>query len=120
MTPKQAVQLGRTIAAARIKRGLSYRQLEDVSGMPTTWLFKLERGQMVNPDPSRLARLAEELNIPPERINRLTSNQVSEALPGMRTYFRAKYDLTQAEIDDIERYVQKIRRNGGRDAADRA
>jgi len=32
-------------------------------------------------------------------------------LPGVRTYFRAKYDLSAEEIDQIERTVEDIQRN---------
>jgi hypothetical protein len=32
---------------------------------------------------------------------------VAESLPGIRTYFRAKYDLTSKQIERIEQYINR-------------
>ena len=32
-------------------------------------------------------------------------------LPGMRTYFRAKYDLTPEQIAQVERYIARIQKD---------
>lgn len=109
MTPTQAKQLGAVIAKARAKKGLSIRDLAAKLGVHTSWVGFLEQGRYVDPAPDRLARIAELLDIPAARMNRLTRGAVSEGLPELRTYFRAKYDLSPEQIEQVERYVRRLR-----------
>jgi len=108
MTHLQAKKLGSYIATARRGRGWSYRQLEEQTGLPRSWMFRIERGDYTAPDPARLTRIAEMLELDPERIDRLTHGQVAASLPTVRTYFRAKYDLAPEQLDRIERYVKRV------------
>jgi transcriptional regulator with XRE-family HTH domain len=110
MTEVQARELGRLFKQARRARKLSLRSLDELSGASYGWLTRLERGQMMAPAPSKLTKVAEVLGIPPERIDRITRGQVSRDLPPIRTYFRAKYQLTPQEITQIEELFDRIRR----------
>jgi transcriptional regulator with XRE-family HTH domain len=110
MTPSQARQLGLLVAKARARKGMSLRDLSWKVGVHTSWLGRLEQGDFADPAPDRLARVAEELDIEPGRIDRLTKGSVADGLPGMRTYFRAKYDLTAEQIAQVERYIERLRR----------
>lgn len=111
MTLVQARDLGRMIRTARKRKGLSKRELAWQISVDPSWLVRVERGEYMNPAPDRLARIAELLEIDPERMDRLTGMTMGETLPGMRTYFRAKYDdLTPEQIERIERYVERLRR----------
>lgn len=65
---------------------------------------------MRSPAPTKLTDVARVLGIPPERIDRITRGQVSSELPPIRTYFRAKYQLTTEEIQQIEEVFDRIRR----------
>lgn len=109
MTPTQAKQLGAVIAKARAKKGLSIRELAAQLEVHASWVGFLEQGRYVDPAPDRLARIAELLDIDASRMDRLTRGAVSEGLPELRTYFRAKYDLTPEEIEQVERYVRRLR-----------
>jgi transcriptional regulator with XRE-family HTH domain len=111
MIREQANRIGRMIATARRNKGWSLRQLSNETGISHTWLLKLERGEYLTPAPDLLIRVADALNIDPERIERIVKGQMSDSLPGVRTYFRAKYDLNAEEIDQIERTVQDIQRS---------
>ena len=111
MTKEQAKRIGRMIATARRNRGWSLRRLSTESGISPPWLLRLERGEYTTPAPERLIRVADALHVDPERIERIVKGQISENLPGVRTYFRAKYDLTLEEIDEIERTVQAVQRS---------
>src|SRR4051794_33264122 len=113
MTTAQAQRLGRYIARARQRAGLSVRQLETEHGVPWSWVARLERGHFERPDPSRLARLAEALAIDPKRLDALSGGQMSRSLPETRTYFRAKYgELSEEQAAQIERYVERLRKKG--------
>lgn len=110
MTPSQAKQLGSLVAKARSRKGVSLRDLAWRVGVHTSWLGRLEHGDFADPAPDRLARVADALDIEPERIDRITKGAMAEGLPGMRTYFRAKYELTPEQVEQVERYVRRMRR----------
>lgn len=107
MTPTNAKRLGQMIANARKRRGLSMRALADKLSISFAWLKQLEDGEYLDPSPDRLARIAEALDIEPARIDRLARGAVADSLPGMRMYFRAKYDLSPKEIDQIVKYMDR-------------
>jgi transcriptional regulator with XRE-family HTH domain len=109
VTAAQAQTLGKLIAKARSGRGLTTRELADQVGVAHGWLSGMEAGRFLEPAPDRLARLADALDIEPARIDRITKGSVSEGLPGMRTYFRAKYDLTPEQIGKVEGYIRRLR-----------
>jgi transcriptional regulator with XRE-family HTH domain len=120
MTEAQARQLGKLIARTRERKGWSFRQLVRESDIPQTWIVKLERGDFASPAPERLARLAEVLDIDPERIDQITRGYLSESMPEVRTYFRSKYDLPDGAIGQIEDLVTELREEyGGNGAAKR-
>lgn len=104
----QARQLGRLIARARAKKGLSLRDLQQQVGIPRSWLGYLEQAGPVSVDPERLTRLAEALDIPPQRIDRITKGAITGNMPEPRVYFRAKFDLTADEAAEVERYIAGI------------
>lgn len=104
-----AQRLGELLAQARTRKGLSIRAVAELVDISATWINDVERGRFPNPAPDRLARLAEALDIPAARIDRITKGAVSSGLPEMRTYFRAKYDLSPAQIEQVERYVRRLR-----------
>ncbi|MGA2454252.1 MAG: helix-turn-helix transcriptional regulator [Solirubrobacteraceae bacterium] len=111
MNDAQAARLGRLLAQARRKKGLTLRAVAEVADVSHLWLSRVEQGFFNQPAPERISRVAEALDIDPERINRITKGHVANNLPGVRTYFRSKFDLTPGEIDEIERTVSDIQRN---------
>jgi transcriptional regulator with XRE-family HTH domain len=111
MIREQANRIGRLFATARRNKGWSLRQLSNETGISHTWLLKLERGVYLTPAPELLIRVADALGVDPERIERIVKGQMADSLPGVRTYFRAKYDLSPEEIDKIERTVEDLRRD---------
>ncbi len=111
MTEVQARELGRLVKRARSAQGLTLRALDELTGVSYGWLGMLERGKITKPAPSKLTKVAEALDIPMERIDRMTRGKVSSDLPAIRTYFRTKYKLDPQEIRQIEEVFDLIRRN---------
>jgi transcriptional regulator with XRE-family HTH domain len=107
----RARELGRLIKRARRARGLTLRELDELTGVSYPWLGKLERGEMSRPAPSKLTAVAEALGVPPERIDRMTRGQVASSLPAIHTYLRTKYKLSPDEIRQIEDVFDQIRRD---------
>jgi transcriptional regulator with XRE-family HTH domain len=110
MTEAQAKQLGRLFKRARKAKKLSLREVDEQSGVSYGWLSRLERGLTAAPSPTKLTRVARALGISPERLDRITRGQVSSELPPIRTYFRAKYQLSTEEIRQIEEVFDRVRR----------
>lgn len=120
MTKAQAQQLGKLIARTRERRKVTYRHLAGEIGADPTWIVRLEQGAFASPAPERLFRLAEVLDIDPERIDRITRGAVSGSLPEVRTYFRSKFDLSDDGIGKIENLLAELRdEQGGKGAAKR-
>ena len=91
MTDAQARNLGRLIQAARLRQGLSFRDLQKLTGgLPLSSLKALEDGRWSDPAPANVMRVAEALQIDPARIDRVSRDHLADALPGVRTYFRSK------------------------------
>jgi transcriptional regulator with XRE-family HTH domain len=109
MTPTQARELGQLVASARKRLGLSVRELAAKVAVSPSWITQVETAQYLDVSPDRLARVAQALDIEPARIDRLTGRAMSESLPELRTYFRAKYDLSPEDIEKIERYITRLR-----------
>jgi len=111
MTEEKARQLGRLVKQARRAHGLTLRDLDGLTGVSYAWLGKLEGGRIPAPAPSKLTKVAEVLDLPPERIDQIMRGQVSRDLPPIRTYFRAKYNLKPEEIREIEGVFDRIQRS---------
>lgn len=58
------VQLAKTLREARDRSGLSLRDLNDQTGLATSYLNRLERGQVHEPGPGSLRKLAGALAVP--------------------------------------------------------
>lgn len=108
MNDVQATRLGRRLAIARRNRNLSLRDVAEQAGVTFNWLWRVEQGAFNQPHPERLSKVIEVLGVDAEQIDRMTEGHVSSNLPGLRTYFRAKYGLTPAEIEQVEQTVSEL------------
>ena len=113
MTKAQARQLGKLITRTREGKGWAIRQVAREIGADPAWILKVERGDYASPAPELLARVAEVLDIDAERMDRITRGHVSGNLPEVRTYFRAKYDMSDTAIGRIEDLVAELQEEHG-------
>ena len=119
MTDAQARNLGRLIQAARLRQGLSFRDLQKLTGgLPLSSLKALEDGRWSDPAPANVMRVAEALQIDPARIDRVSRDHLADALPGVRTYFRSKTKASPEQLDEIEAAVAEIQAKYQADAPD--
>lgn len=110
MTEVQESQLGQLFRKARAKKRWSLRVVEQHTGIPHTWIRNLESGHYKTPAPDRLAQLADLYGVPLKSVDRLARGNLSNRLPELRLYLRAKYDLTSDEIDYVEDCLRQIHR----------
>jgi transcriptional regulator with XRE-family HTH domain len=112
MTDKQLEKLGSLIARTREKRGLTLRDVAEQLGVDASWVLRLERGEIREPSPEKLASSLEILDLSASRIDRMTGGYLSGGLLGSRDYFRARYDLNAEETDFIEAEIAKLKKRG--------
>jgi len=116
MSKSQLKALGQLIARERKRRGLSLEALGQEAGGTRATILRLERGEFARPDPEKLQRIARALELDVEDLFALAGYTASESLPNLGPYLRTKFagDLSTKDREDIERYIERKRRKGGR------
>lgn len=97
-------RLGAHLQRLREAKGHSIRGLAAEARVDATALSRIERGLVASPDPRTLYRLAEALDVE-------VANLYEEAgydLPGFAPYLRAKYDLPDEAVAQLEAHFELI------------
>lgn len=108
-----AETLGRVLAAARVQRGWSLREVERLTGISNAHLSQIETGSITRPDTYLLWTLADTYELDFDglmllagRIEPRTGNRAS--LTGVA--FKTLQSLTPAEQEEALRLIEDIRR----------
>lgn len=95
--------LARLLKTRREELGLSFRQLENATGIDRSNLHRLESGHIKKPRPDHLGPLSQALNLPLSDLYAIAGLPMPTELPSFSPYLRSKYkDLpsqAQAELD---------------------
>jgi transcriptional regulator with XRE-family HTH domain len=118
MPPVKGQKLGQLIQRHRDAKGLSLRALAREAGLDYSWLSRIEQGEIATPAPQRLQRLARALDLDIEELYGLSGYAVSDRLPEFDTYLRAKYDLPDQAVNQLDEYFQMLRDKYGPAAED--
>jgi transcriptional regulator with XRE-family HTH domain len=115
MDDQQARKLGELLRARREQLGFSLRQVVKASDVPYSTVLHFEEGRISAPAPDKLARVAEALDLRLADVYAMSGYAVPKELPTIKPYLRIKYgDLTDVDVDAIERYAARLaKRNGG-------
>src|SRR4051794_3847056 len=100
--------LATRIRQLRTAAGLSVRALAVAAGVDFSWIARLERGEYRSPDPRSLWRLARALDAEPADLY-LTAGY-GDGLPGLAPYLRAKYQLPDEAVQQLEAHFDLINR----------
>jgi len=98
--------------------------LADRAKVDFSWLSRLERGRIGSPDARRLWRVARALDVEPADMYLEAGFGDSHDLPGFGPYLRAKYDLPEEAVEQLEAHFALINEkyhpahNRGDEAAD--
>jgi len=114
MSPNDTSKLGAAIRHHRQAAGLSQLALANQIGVPASTVLRLERGEFNRPDPEKLARLAEALEIEAEELYALAPYP---DLPEMAPYLRAKYGMSEEAVAEAEEFfadLEQREKHGGR------
>lgn len=100
--------LGTTIRQARERAGLSLRNLEAIVGVSRQLLLRLEHDEVDNPSPELLQQLAEALELDSDDLFAFVGYKLSEKLPNLTLYLRAKYQLSPAALTEANEALRDI------------
>ncbi|SPP92798.1 helix-turn-helix domain-containing protein [Bradyrhizobium vignae] len=104
--------LGKTLTAARERKGLSLRDAERETGISNAYLSQLEHGKIAAPSPNVLHKLAGLYGISYSTLMRDAGYPSSETLPGHHDGARlaARLGPTNPEEEDaLAEYLEFIR-----------
>lgn len=102
--PMTRKQLGEMIRQARIEKGLSLRKAADKLTIDPGYYSRIETGQ--NPIGKHARAIAKLYGLNVEELEA----QASQKLPKFAPYLRAKYDLSDDAIAELEEHFQAVAR----------
>ena len=103
-----AARLGSYVQHLRSQRALSLRALADRGEVDFSWLSRLERGRIGSPDARMLWRVARALDVEPADMYLEAGFGDTHGLPGFGPYLRAKYDLPEEAVRQLEEHFALI------------
>ncbi|WP_255498452.1 helix-turn-helix domain-containing protein [Nakamurella sp. PAMC28650] len=102
-------KLGQVLRRLRTEKGMTVRELAELTSIPTTSIFRVETGEVAAPRPKQLQVLARALGIDVEELYATAGYIASADLPSLRPYLRAKFGLSDQALGQVEGYVQALR-----------
>src|SRR4051794_4940554 len=105
--------LGAFVRDGRESRGLTYFDAAEMSDLDHTYWRKLEAGLYATPNPKTLERVAAVIQCPVETLYELSGYKLSEELPTLKPYLRAKYNLPPDAVAQLESYFSFLRNQYG-------
>jgi transcriptional regulator with XRE-family HTH domain len=105
---ENGIRLGTFVKLQREARGLSGQALARAVGVDKGYLHRLEAGEVESPDPRKLVRLARALEVDVSDLYLAAGYPLGAELPSMPLYLRAKCDLPESAIAQIEEYIDMV------------
>ena len=99
-------ELGERVRSLRLARTLGLRALARAAGVDPTWLSRLEAGRYSSPDARALGRVARALDVDAEELLLAAGYSDGHGLPGFAPYLRAKYELPDEAVAQLEAHFQ--------------
>ena len=117
-----SAKLGAYVQQLRLQRALTLRALAARAKVDYSWLSRLERGRIASPDARYLWRVARALEVEVADIYLEAGFGDAHGLPGFGPYLRAKYNLPQEAVAQLEAHFalinEKYHASQGQEAAD--
>lgn len=93
--------LGQRLDEARGRAGFNMRKLAEVTGIPMTSIHRLIKGEIAEPSPTTLVRLAEALDLSPSELFTLAGLPY----PDLDDLLRNQYGLPEEAIAEIHTII---------------
>jgi transcriptional regulator with XRE-family HTH domain len=100
--------LGQLLLSLRQELGWSARELADRSAVHHSTITLIERGQIAQPRPDKLTRLARALGVEPSDFLTLAGYKPTEELPGFGVYLRATTELPDHAIEELRGHYEYL------------
>lgn len=104
-----AAELGRLLRQRRQQLGWTIEELARRTRVHKSTVHRLENGLFDAPSPMVLQRLARALDTDVEDYFALIGYFTPKGLPNLQPYLRSKYDASEKEAEEIERYFKYLR-----------
>ncbi len=112
MTPESAKALGDLLHSAREAKGLTLRAVAEQADMRWGHLARIERGDFASPASKYLEALSRVLDIPLEELLKVAGYR--DKLPEFTPYLRAKYDLPDEAVEQLNDCFQQLQQQHAR------
>lgn len=103
-----SAKLGAYVQQLRLERSLSVRALATRAKVDFSWLSRLEHGRYTSPDARSLWRIARALDVEVADLYLEAGFGDARGLPGFGPYLRAKYQLPDEAIVQLEAHFALI------------
>ncbi len=114
MSPDAASHLAQLLKAARVKLGLSIREVGARSGITNSNIVRLEQGIIPNPRPETLKALADVLELDLADVFTSIGYVQPKGLPSLTPYLRSKYgDMPESAVQELQAYFTKLAKKHG-------
>ena len=114
LTSTQAFALAEVLRGKREALQLTMRQVEATSGVNTATIVRLERGDILTPQPDTLKALAAALDLSVSDLFAIADWVGADELPTFTPYMRAKYqDLPESAVAEMEQFFDRLARKHG-------
>jgi transcriptional regulator with XRE-family HTH domain len=100
--------LGSHVRRLRQAGGWGVRELGAKAGVDPGWISKLEHGVITSPEPRTLYKLAQALDIEVAELYLVAGYADGRGLPRFAPYLRAKYDLPDEAIAQLQAHFELI------------
>ncbi|RDI54023.1 helix-turn-helix domain-containing protein [Nocardia mexicana] len=101
-------KLGIFLKEWRETRGIGGQAIANRAGLPASAITRIENGEHTNPSPRTLAAIAAALDIPVLDLLIEAGVVPRGELPNLKTYLKAKYDLTEGAAEEVEGFLTQI------------
>lgn len=107
--PDEVASLGEYLKRLRQEAGLSQSQLARDTGISQAIINRVESGEIAQPNPDKLTRLADALGVPSANFFGLAGYAIAGDLPTLPVYLRTKYGETLSVQDrrDLQDWLTK-------------
>jgi transcriptional regulator with XRE-family HTH domain len=114
LTSQQALELASILRERRDKLGYSVRTLAARAGVNLATIVRLERGDILTPQPDTLKALAVALELSITDLFAVADWLPGRELPNFRPYLRAKYkDLPDSAVTEMEAFFERLAKKHG-------
>ena len=114
LTRAQALALAKLLGDRRAELGYSIRDLAARAGVNLATIVRLERGEILTPQPDTLKALAAALGLSVTDLFAVAEWLPSRELPTFRPYLRAKYkDIPDEAVSEMEAFFERLAKKHG-------